>query len=53
MNVPMTGTDVGAWRRQRVWDLRQTEWWQKDVAVALGVSRGAISHRMKMGREDC
>lgn len=51
MNTPKTGTDVGTWRRQRAWELYQAGWWQKDIAVALGVSRGAVSQWIKRGRE--
>jgi transposase len=51
MSTPKAGTDVRTWRRQRAWELHQAGWWQKDIAVALGVSRGAISQWIKRGRE--
>lgn len=51
MNTAETGTDVGTWRRQRAWELHQAGWWQKDIAVALGVTRGAVSQWIKRGRE--
>jgi transposase len=31
-------------RRKRAWQLREEGWQQKDIAVALGVSEGAVSH---------
>jgi transposase len=51
MSTAQTGTDVGTWRRQRAWELHQAGWWQKDIAVALGVTRGAVSQWIKRGRE--
>src|SRR5262245_7263650 len=51
MSIAQTGTDVGTWRRQRAWELHQAGWWQKDIAVALGVTRGAVSQWIKRGRE--
>jgi transposase len=42
---------VGTWRRQRAWELHQAGWWQKDIAVALGVSPGAVSQWIKRGRD--
>ena len=51
MNTAQTGRDVGTWRRQRAWELYQAGWWQKDIAVALGASRGAVSQWIKRGRE--
>jgi transposase len=38
-------------RRRRAWELKKAGWKQKDIAVALGVSEGAVSHWMKRGRE--
>jgi transposase len=38
-------------RRKRAWDLKQAGWKQKDIAVALGVTEGAVSQWMKSGRE--
>jgi transposase len=42
---------VGTWRRQRAWELHQAAWWQKDIAVALGVSPGAVSQWIKWARD--
>ena len=38
-------------RRLRAWELAQAGWKQQAIAVALGVSKGAISQWMKRGRE--
>ncbi len=38
-------------RRKQAWKLKEQDWPQKDIAVALGVSEGAVSHWMKRGRE--
>ncbi len=38
-------------RRKRAWKLKEEGWQQKDIAVALGVSEGAVSHWIKRGRE--
>jgi transposase len=38
-------------RRKRAWELKQAGWQQKDIAVALGVTEGAVSQWMKCGRE--
>src|SRR5437763_10367106 len=38
-------------RRKQAWKLKEQDWQQKDIAVALGVSEGAVSHWMKRGRE--
>jgi len=37
-------------RRKRAWDLYQQSWLQKDIAVALGVSAGAVSHWLTRAR---
>jgi len=37
-------------RRKRAWDLYQRGWLQKDIAVALGVSAGAVSHWLTRAR---
>src|SRR5713226_4809547 len=37
-------------RRKRVWKLKEAGWRQKDIAVALGVSEGAVSQWLKRGR---
>lgn len=38
-------------RRMQAYDLAQTGWKQKDIAVALGVTKGAVSQWMKCVRE--
>src|SRR5215510_308316 len=38
-------------RRLRAWELHQQGWKQKDIALALGVTPGAVSQWMARGRE--
>lgn len=38
-------------RRLRAWELSQQNWAQKQIAIALGVSEGAVSQWIKRGRE--
>lgn len=38
-------------RRKRAWELKKQDWQQKEIAVALGESKGAVSQWMKRGRE--
>src|SRR5438132_14280473 len=38
-------------RRKQAWKLKEQGWPQQDIAVAWGVSEGAVSHWMKRGRE--
>jgi transposase len=38
-------------RRKRAWELKEQGWQQKEIAQALGVSKGAVSQWMKRGRE--
>jgi transposase len=38
-------------RRKRAWKLKEKGWQQKDIAVALGGSSGAVSQWLKRGRE--
>ena len=38
-------------RRKRAWALHQTGWKQKDIAEALGVTKGAVSQWIKRGQE--
>ena len=38
-------------RRKRAWELKQAGWSQKEIAVALGVTEGAVSQWMKSARE--
>jgi transposase len=51
MSTAKTASDAGEWRRQRAWELHEQGWWQKDIAAALGVSRGAVCQWIKRGRE--
>src|SRR5947209_4379781 len=37
-------------RRRRAWELSQQGWKQKDIAVALGVSKGAVSQWLSRAR---
>jgi transposase len=37
-------------RRMQAWKLKEQGWQQKDIAVALGVSEGAVSQWFKRGR---
>lgn len=43
--------DWKEWRRLRAWELAKLGWSQKKIAEALGVSEGAVSQWMKIGRE--
>ena len=43
--------DWKEWRRRRAWELSEQGWNQKEIAEALGVTQGAVSQWMKMGRE--
>lgn len=38
-------------RRLRAWELSQAGWLQKDIAAALGVTKGAVSQWLKRARE--
>jgi transposase len=39
-------------RRRRAWELSQQGWKQKDIAAALGVSKGAVSQWLKRARKE-
>jgi transposase len=41
--------DWKEWRRRRAWELWQRGWSQKEIAVALGASKGAVSQWIKVG----
>src|SRR4051794_12072700 len=43
-------TDWREGRRLRAWDLHQHGWSQKQIAVALGVTQGAVSQWIARGR---
>jgi transposase len=45
------GQDWREWRRLRAWELKQQGWRQRDIAVALGVTEGAVSQWMSRGRQ--
>ncbi len=45
-------TDWREGRRFRAWELAQQGWKQKNIAVALGVSQGAVSQWLKRARAD-
>lgn len=38
-------------RRKRAWALYQAGWMQKDIAEAMGVTKGAVSQWVKRGKE--
>jgi predicted transcriptional regulator len=38
-------------RLRRAWELKQLGWKQQDIAVALGVTKGAVSQWMRRVRE--
>lgn len=44
--------DGQEWRRLRAWDLWQQGWKQKEIATALGATKGAVSQWIKRGREE-
>jgi transposase len=39
-------------RRLRAWELSQQGWWQKDIAAALGVTKGSVSRWVKRAKEE-
>jgi transposase len=43
--------DWKEWRRRRAWELCKQGWKQQEIAEALGVTQGAVSQWMKVGRE--
>lgn len=43
--------DAKEWRRMRAWELFQADWQQQEIAEVLGVSEGAVSQWLKIGRE--
>lgn len=38
-------------RRLQAWDLKQTDWLQRQIAEAMGVSEGAVSQWMQRARD--
>jgi transposase len=52
--APGTPTDIHTWkewRRFRAWELAQRGWKQRAIAMALGVTEGAVSQWLKRARE--
>ena len=45
-------TDWREGRRLRAFELKQEGWKQKDIADALGVSKGAVSQWMKRAQQE-
>lgn len=50
MNTTSQPTDWREGRRLRAWDLYQQGWQQKQIAIALGVTQGAVSQWIARGR---
>src|SRR5215208_5979269 len=50
MKTTLQPTDWREGRRLRAWDLHQQGWQQKQIAIALGVSQGAVSQWIARGR---
>lgn len=50
MSTPPHPTNWREGRRLRAWDLHQQGWPQKQIAVALGVTQGAVSQWIARGR---
>lgn len=40
------------WRRFQIWELYQQGWKQKDIAVALGITQGAVSQTISRAKAD-
>ncbi len=51
MNKHKTQLDWLEGRRRRAWELKQQGWKQQDIAVALGVTKGAVSQWVRRARE--
>ena len=45
-------TDWREGRRLRAWELAEQGWKQKDIAAALGVTQGAVSHWLSRARAE-
>jgi predicted transcriptional regulator len=52
MNEKTSPTNWKEYRRFRAWELAQQGWKQCDIAVALGVTKGAVSQWLKRARVD-
>jgi transposase len=44
--------DWREWLRMRAWDLFQSDWKQRDIAAALGVTKGAVSRWVAKARDE-
>jgi transposase len=42
--------ELGEWRRMRAWELYQLGWKQREIAAALGVTKGAVSRWIRKAR---
>jgi transposase len=49
-NTSQIAQDWTEGRRLRAWELSQMGWRQRDIAVALGVTKGAVSQWLKRAR---
>lgn len=49
--IPESFRDHWEWRRFRAWELHEDGWSQARIAVALGVTKGAVSQWFKAVRE--
>src|SRR5262245_1095016 len=47
---PFSTRDTREWRRMQAWHLKRLGWKQRDIAVALGVSAGAVSQGFAAAR---
>jgi len=52
MNEHTSPTNWKEYRRFRAWELAQQDWKQCDIAVALGVTEGAVSQWLKRARAE-
>src|SRR5439155_1446635 len=49
-NEPFSASDTREWRRMQAWRLKQLGWKQRDIAVALTASEGAVSQWLATAR---
>jgi transposase len=52
MSTKTTRLDWREGRRRRAWELKEAGWKQQDIAVALGVSGGAVSQWLTRARAE-
>lgn len=50
-NGVLRGSDAKQWRRMRAWQLSRQGWKQRDIALVLDVSEGAVSQWLAAGRQ--